>query len=554
PTQTSVKQKVFSITYIDRKSGEEKRVLVTQKSENEYETSDGTKIYATEIKEKKELLSFDGQLCCPCPKDDVCVEPEPEPLYLCQNGKIVSDVRDCGVDCNQKAERLVYLCANGQEVSEEALCGGVKEVRFICDDGRQVSSKLDCGCKESNQTVIAYVCTPKIAKTIYVCFDDTTTETKELCGYGIRTKYYVCTDGRRVNSESDCSAPCQIPTTLTVPTIKTVYKCWDGNIVNTKAECQPYCNRGCQCPDYYSPVCADGKTYQNACYAKCIGIIDYKEGECQTYSCLSEGSPCEPLTRTTVAAAPAACCPGLVCAINASDAQVLTHIDAKYTCQKPLEEKKDEPPLRTCALEGETCTVYTTAKGKFSTCCNGLFCGANGICVNTTKKWCKDSDNGKNQAVFGLVSWGSGDQVVSMEYDRCYEDTSVVEWYCFEDTGRSTLINCKSGEICLDGKCVKKGQECKYEYCQDGIFYTSCSYNENVGRCDCMTKVKCDAGVCNAEGTACGSVQEVCPYEYCKDGIFYTGCYLSPTGSGQCTCTTHIECTSGCNAAGTGCR
>nr|WP_240426916.1 protease inhibitor Kazal-type [Tunicatimonas sp. TK19036]WKN40364.1 protease inhibitor Kazal-type [Tunicatimonas sp. TK19036] len=36
------------------------------------------------------------------------------------------------------------------------------------------------------------------------------------------------------------------------------------------------------CYNIYSPVCGcNGKTYDNACYAERLGIMDYKNGECE---------------------------------------------------------------------------------------------------------------------------------------------------------------------------------------------------------------------------------------------------------------------------------
>ena len=34
------------------------------------------------------------------------------------------------------------------------------------------------------------------------------------------------------------------------------------------------------CPDVYAPVCADGVTYPNACYAGKAGVTNYTQGAC----------------------------------------------------------------------------------------------------------------------------------------------------------------------------------------------------------------------------------------------------------------------------------
>ncbi|MCB2378974.1 Kazal-type serine protease inhibitor family protein [Hymenobacter sp. BT635] len=35
-----------------------------------------------------------------------------------------------------------------------------------------------------------------------------------------------------------------------------------------------------QCPDVYAPVCANGVTYPNACYAGKAGVTTYTRGAC----------------------------------------------------------------------------------------------------------------------------------------------------------------------------------------------------------------------------------------------------------------------------------
>jgi hypothetical protein len=41
-----------------------------------------------------------------------------------------------------------------------------------------------------------------------------------------------------------------------------------------------FCRTLCECDEIYSPVCAEGRTFANECFARCEGFEDFSEGEC----------------------------------------------------------------------------------------------------------------------------------------------------------------------------------------------------------------------------------------------------------------------------------
>lgn len=79
-------------------------------------------------------------------------------------------------------------------------------------------------------------------------------------------------------------------------------------------------------------------------------------------------------------------------------------------------------------------------------CGEGFYC-SNGACLEYT---CRDDDGGRDEDEFGTVSKGSDEWE-----DECYDEDTVLEYYCDGNDVESTRIDCGSSEYCSGGECVR---------------------------------------------------------------------------------------------------
>ncbi len=197
----------------------------------------------------------------PCPADGACkaVEECPDPCgcaSFCEPC-VCPDVFDpvCGVDGKTYNNACEARCA-GVEVAHEGECRECScnddcAGEAVCRDGK---------CSPACQ-IACFVADP-------VCGTDGNT-------YGCGAVDAAC-HGVEVLHGGECGATCSANE-----------PCRNGSTCNPVADCPSPCGcasfcDSCICPDIFAPVCGtDGKTYGNACEARCAGIEVEHEGPCR---------------------------------------------------------------------------------------------------------------------------------------------------------------------------------------------------------------------------------------------------------------------------------
>ncbi|MBI2629885.1 hypothetical protein HYW76_02190 [Candidatus Pacearchaeota archaeon] len=110
---------------------------------------------------------------------------------------------------------------------------------------------------------------------------------------------------------------------------------------------------------------------------------------------------------------------------------------------------------------------------------------------------CQDSDNGIDYNTKGLVKYRVQDDSVNKVDDYCVTDKELREYYCDNSKEKPMQISVtQCDEVCVGGKCVKKGEEVNFKkdylkYCNDESCYI---YEEDIVLIKFLSKTKSQEG------------------------------------------------------------
>ena len=451
----SKEQKVFFLI----KYGENETGVAEQLSDGSYRLQDGTAISRGDAEVVESYEDQEGYYCCPM--DPVCGTDGNTYMSICAAALANVQIAYAGVcgececepcdECVEPEPELRFVCANGQIVVNRIDCGGDEDcayvvgMHYICPDQSVVDDPSECDVP-TQTAVAAYV--PADIQTVY-----------------------ECSDGREVSSAADCSANCGPVGTATayVPdnqgyggAVDTVYECWDGSIVATPSDCPLYCDDPCDCGNEYDPVCVNGQTYRNPCYAECDGFEDYEEGECRQ-PCAELGGRCTPIGSTTT---PLTHVAGIGQSEYPTCCEQGTYCDPDGYCV---------PDVDQCEEVGGRCT-------KDEDCCEELVCGPNNICESE---------------------------------EECHDEGEICGYYGYV-TGAAMaetfLGECCEGLICIDNVCTEEEQECAEEY------YNCVRDEDCCGDMYCSDYGQCRMPCVEFEGE-CNSTHRCCDGLFCLDGM-----------------------------------
>lgn len=366
--------------------------------------------------------------------------------------------------CQSATECCSGICTNGQCGSQ----GGCLDTGKTCEKGAQccsqwcnngVCSKREHECVNSgesckrNEECCSGICDPER----YVCIDqcakvdEACSDAKPCCpNSGAYCKDGVCRKpDNACNAEgARCGSP---PQTFLAALIPSYGDCCQGlACINYNCRQPP----ACDCPQVYDPVCgADGKTYGNACRARCANTYATYAGPCRDETLCSKAfERCGRVydQEKNKVYDYGTCCEGATCQNN--------------VCVPPSDECPNQ-----CRQYGERCGVVQLQSGlrmSFGDCCNGMGC-ANNRC------------RGPNQCVQPGAS--------------CYMPPATL----ITNLPQNYQGNCCDGSRCVQGTCREIPQGC----------------NETGKRCvndnNCC-QGRCLNGICSPEQPSCRKTGEAC--------------------------------------------
>lgn len=235
------------------------------------------------------------------------------------------------------------------------------------------------------------------------------------------------------------------------------------------------------CPDNYDPVCGeDEKTYRNPCLANESGVPIAHEGRCTAAaakvcddsdggkdiftagSVLVEGNVyddrCGDVTTVVEffcegniysleelpCPADYACMDGECSFAPCNDSDDGITLDEKGTVTSKRENNTDK------CLQNGTLREFFCDKGSISSklveCPPAQHC-VDGACALYQ---CHDSDDGKDTETTGTASF------MNDSYnDSCHDSNTVTEYFCKDNKIENEEIECESGYLCEEGRCIE---------------------------------------------------------------------------------------------------
>lgn len=292
------------------------------------------------------------------------------------------------------------------------------------------------------------------------------------------------------------------------------------------------------CTANYSPVCGmDNKTYSNKCNAESFGVNISYIGACvgtSSNNCFLAPDVCANSTHllkfncqnNSQSNATVPCPSGSSCSNGSCKLNPNTFQSQCNDSDNGLDYLVFGKVTSNGKIYNDTCTILTQVQEFYcqnnSVASTDIMCPLthycqNGSCIQKPIS-CEDSDGGKETKLVGSITITEGFTKYPRGTDYCFNETDVIEYFCFNNSIEEEILSCGSDYYCTDGKCA-------YAKCKDSDngqdllmlgtttrghekYTDSCSGSLNVKEyfCDsnelkytintCPSSYVCDSGQC----------------------------------------------------------